>query len=427
MKAKPCSKAKAKPKPIRPADNFRDAYRALGRDLFNSDLYAAYYAERPESPVGQLKERLLTEEGPCHILYVGQRKSGKTTELLRLKEELKDDYFVVFLSVLEDMEPSDVKPVDLLLFAATRLYREAAEAGVKMGRDIEKDLAEWLLQISGDVFQTIVKEKTRGGGAGLKLKAVVAELDGGFKVNYGLRKEIRTHLAPRVAELVNQTEVICRKLKQKLGKEALVIIDDMEKAMDLEEQENMFFKHAATMSKPPCRMVYTVDRALCYLPTWKQIKASFPNSVELQSIRTMTRDDDEYAPGLDLLRGILLRRMSKDLFEPDALERVIRICNGVLSDLLSVCRNCCLDAMTTEDANRITWQMVDRNHQRLTNDFMRMIAGKYYPKLKRIHATRKAKPSTELSELLAMQAVIEYEDKAGLYYDVHPAVVPLLK
>ncbi len=420
-------KPKAKPKPIRPADNFKDAYRALGKTLFDPALFKAYYAERTESPVGRLRERLLVEEEPCHILYMGQRRSGKTTELLRLKDELKDNYFVVFLSVLEDMEPSDVKPVDLLLFAATRLYREAAEAGVKLGKDIEKDLAEWLLQLGGKVFRTTIKEKTKAGGAGIKLKPVILELDGSYKVNLGLREEIRTRLAPRVAELAAQIGIICEKVKQKTGKASLVIIDDMEKAMDLEDQEEMFFKHAATMSRPPCRIVYTVDRALCYLPTWKQVKASFPNPVEFPSVRTTTRDGNEYKPGLDLLRRILLRRMSKDMFEPDALERVVRICNGVLSDLLSVCRNCCLDALTTKDADRITWQMVDRNHQRLTDDFMRLIPGKHYPRLKSIHATRKAERGTELSELLAMQAVIEYEDKAGLYYDVHPAVVPLLK
>jgi hypothetical protein len=410
--------------PIGPADNLPDAYRALEKDLGDRELFDAYYVERADSPAERLETQLRTSDTICHVLYLGQPKSGKTTELLRLARKIEDKYFVVFLSALEDMEPSDVKPIDLLLLSATRLYEQAAKEGVKVGPDIEKDLRDWLLQNSGETFRTTIKEKTKGGGVEAGLKVVVAKLGGSFRVDSTLREEIRTRLAPRVADLCDKIEILCAKIQQKLGREPLVIIDDLEK-IDLATQEVLFHKHAATLSTPGCMTIYTASKAMCYLPSWTMVKASFPAPVEVPSIRTSTRDGGPFPPGLDLLRSILLKRMKAGLLVPEALDKLVTICNGVLSDLFAVCKTCCLEAIA-ERAAQITWQMVDRNHQSLTDDFRRMIHSECYHMLGKVHATRTAEVSKALSELMQMQAVIEYKDEKGIYYDVHPAVVPLL-
>jgi hypothetical protein len=419
-------KSKPAPEPIGPAGDFTTAYRALKKSLVDDrKLFDAYYVSRTDSPVEELKSRLLVDDENCHTLYLGTRKSGKTTELGRLAYELEDRFLVVFISVLSDMEPSDVKPIDLLLFSVAKLAAVALEANVKVGRDMENDIVEWLLQNTNEVFRTKVTETGGGAKVGAKLNAVVAEINASFGVDAKLRTEVREKLGPRVAEIAEHMRLLAAKVRQSLKKDPLIIIDDIEK-IDLADQEELFGKHAATLTRPEVRTIYAADKALVYLPSWNLIRASFPQPVEVRSLATVKRDGSPKEVGLNLLKDLLLRRMREDLFEPDALKKITEICNGVMGDLLEVAQSCCTAAMA-ENSQTITWDMVDRRYQSLSDNFRRMIDETEYPRLAEIHKTREAKKDTSLSNLLFMHAVIEYRDKIGLYYDVHPAVVPILK
>jgi hypothetical protein len=410
-------------KTIAPAGDFADAFRAMEQDLEDRSLFDAYYVERRHSPAGRLKVALETGSEPCKILYSGQNKSGKTTELLRLVHSLEDTHLVVFLSVLRDMEPGDVQALDVLLLSAAKLCGQARDAGIKLGRDIEKLMSDLLLQSTSDVFRTRVTEKAGGGGADITLPLAIVELGGNFRIDSSLRSEVRQKLEPRVGQLVEVFDMVADKVRQS-GRQPLVIIDDMEK-IDVEPAEKLFRFHAATLTRPRCRMIYTVHKAMEYLPSWNSIRSSFDDSVEVYPVRIRKRDGTAHEEGLELLRSIIRHRMKEDLFEPDAFKQVVCCCNGVLSDLLSLCRGTCLTAIEVE-TERITYNMVDRHWQDLTINYQRMIDESLYPKVADVAKTKEGKKDETLSKLLHMLAVIEYRDEDGIYYDVHPAVKPLL-
>jgi hypothetical protein len=410
---------------LSPAIDLDGAYRSLAAELDSTALFRAYYVERPESPVRKLKA-MVEASGPAwHALYLGQQKSGKTTELLRLAHELKDEFFVVFISVTRELEPSDVKPLDLLLIMATKLADEALSKRVDVGKDIQQDLQDWLVQVSGETFLTAVKEKQLAGGAGVKLKPLIFELDAGFKTSAVIRDEVRKKLEPRVADLVQRFDTLCDKVEQQTGRPPLVLIDDLEK-IDLKAQENVFFSHVATVTRPNCRIIYGASKSLCYLPLWSRLRGSYDACEELRSVRTVNRDGTENQDGLNLLREIILQRVDARLFAAKALDKLIRVGNGIFADLLEAARAACLDAKI-EGKPAITWDMVDRHFVSLSSQFSRMIPPGAYATLASIHNSRSADPSEMLSKLLFMQAVIEYEDEKGVYYDVHPAVAELLK
>jgi len=408
---------------VGPASDFAAAFRAMEQDLEEKSLFDAYYVERKHSPAGRLKAALETGSEPCKVLYSGQNKSGKTTELLRLVHGLEDSHLVVFLSVLRDMEPGDVQALDVLLLSAARLCEKAREAGVKLGRDIEKLMSDLLLQSTSDVFKTKVTKRAGGGGAGVKLGLAIAELGGNFRIDSSLRTEVRQKLEPRVGQLVEVFDMIADKVRQ-TGRQPLVVIDDMEK-IDVEPAEKLFRFHAATLTRPRCRMIYTIHKAMEYLPSWNSIRSSFDDAVEVYPVRITERDGKPHEDGLELLRSIIRQRMKEELFEPDAFRQVVCCCNGVLSDLLSLCRGACLTAIEAK-AERIPYNVVDRHWQDLTINYQRMIDESLYPKVGDVAKTREGKKDETLSKLLHMLAVIEYRDKDGIYYDIHPAVKPLL-
>jgi hypothetical protein len=410
---------------IGPATDLDGAYQSLAAELDSSASFRAYYVERPESPVRKLKAMVEASAPAWHALYLGQQKSGKTTELLRLARELKDKFFVVFLSVTQELEPSDVKPLDLLLIMATKLADQALKRRVDVGKDIQQDLQDWLVQVSGETFQTAVKEKQLDGGGGVKLKPLIFELDAGFKTSAVIRDEVRKKLEPRVADLVQRFDTLCDKVEQQTGLPPLVLIDDLEK-IDLAAQENIFRMHVATITRPKCRIIYGASKSLCYLPLWSQLRGSYDACEELRSVRTVNRDGTENQDGLKLLREIILQRVDVRLFAAGALDKLIRVGNGIFADLLEAARAACLDAKIAGKP-AITWDMVDRHFIGLSSQFSRMIPPDAYPTLVSIHDSRLANPGEMLSKLLFMQAAIEYEDDKGIYYDVHPAVAELLK
>ena len=62
------------------ASNFKDAYNKLGLQLKEKAFFDAYYVPREESPIVELKHRILMDDRPSKILFTGHRASGKTTE-----------------------------------------------------------------------------------------------------------------------------------------------------------------------------------------------------------------------------------------------------------------------------------------------------------------------------------------------------------
>ncbi len=421
VKTKPSTEKKV----TRPADNLTDAYRALEKDLEDRELFDAYYVERKYSPADELKAALEMGSEPCKILFSGQPKSGKTTELLRLLRELEETHLSVFMSVLRDLEPGDVAALDILLFSVIKLAGEAQEAGIKLGRDIKKLLTDLLLRSTSEVFKERVITKAGGGKVGFKLPFAIAELGASYGIESSLREVVREKLGPKIGELVEVFNMVAARVRQETGREPLVVIDDMEK-LDLKLVDELFRLQAATLARPKCRMIYTVSKAMEYLPSWKMVLGSFDKLVEVYPVRIAKRDGAPHEDGLELLRNILRRRMSEDLFETDAFSKVVTVCNGVLSDLFSVCRDACVSAKVA-GTGRITWDIVDRHAMNLTIHFQRMIDEDLYPVLAEVHKTRTGKKDEPLSKLLHMLAVIEYRDAEGIYYDVHPAVVPLLE
>lgn len=412
-------------KSLGPAKNLNDAYNTVLSDLKDERLFGAYYVDRPDSPIQEIKTRLTLSLTSVKILFAGQSKSGKTTELFRLIRELKDRYFTVYYSVFRDMEPADIKYQDLLIFTAIKLSEEAIREKVKIDKDIAKSLSDWLIQISGEVFKTKIKEKRKRLELGAKLRWLVGEIGGGFKTNTTLRTEIRKRLEPRIGEIIEKIDILTGTIKNNTKKDPLLIIDDLEK-VDMKVAEEIFYGHSQTLGRPNLRIIYTFPKAMTYTDKGRIIATQLSNPIHLPNIMTSNRKGKPENAGLELLKKIILKRMDESLFEPDALNHLLKTSNGVLADLFSILAGACITSLSKGNS-RITWKDVDTHFQYLTDEFRRAIREKYYPILAQVYKEKRADNDQNLWDMLHILAVLEYRDKKGIFYDVHPAVVPLLK
>jgi hypothetical protein len=412
-------------KPIGPANNLADAYNAVLSDLEDRSLFEAYYVNRPDSPINEIKTRIELSRTPIKILFAGQSKSGKTTELFRLIKELENEYFMVYYSVFRDMEPADIKYQDLLILATFKLAQEAIDKKVRIDGDLTRLLSDWLTQVSGEVLETRIKEKTKGLSLGAKLKYLVAEIGGSFKTNSTVRTEVRKKLEPRVADLIEKIDLLAATIKNKTKKDPLLIIDDLEK-VDMEVAEEIFYGHAQTLGRPNLRIIYTFPKPMTYTDKGRLVATQLSNPIHLPNIMTSSRKGEPETPGLDLLRKIILMRMEESLFEPDALDYLLKTSNGVLGDLCFVLAGACVTAISSGHF-RITWNDVDTHSNYLIDEFRRAIREPYYPTLVKVYKDKKADNDQNLWDMLQILAVLEYRDEEGIFYDVHPAIVSLLR
>ena len=411
--------------PIGPAKNLADAYNAVLSDLEDRKLFEAYYVNRPDSPIEEIKNRLILSRTPVKILFAGQTKSGKTTELFRLVGEVEGKYFTVYYSVFRDMEPADLKYQDLLLLAALKLSQEAIDQKVTVSRDITKLLSDWFIQISGEAVETRIKEKTKGLSVGAKLRYLVGELGVGFKTDATVRTEVRKRLEPGIREIVENIDILATTIKNKTKKAPLLIIDDIEK-VDMAVAEDIFYGHAQTLGRPNLHMIFLFPRAMTYTNKGRLVANQLSNPIHLPNIMTSDREGHPNDSSLDLLRQIIFKRMDSSLFEPDAFNYLLKTSNGVLSDLFSVLAGACITALST-DKSKISWQDVDEHFKRLTDQFRRAIKEECYPTLAQVYKEKRADNDQHLWDMLHILAVLEYRDEKGIFYDVHPAVVPLLQ
>src|SRR5439155_9323573 len=107
------------------------------------------YVERPDSPHLELKSFLLNNRTDPKILFSGHRGSGKSTALNRLASdsEIRQRFFVVQLSIKDELNVADLTYTDLLVAMGHRLYIEA-EKRLLLDDKLKRDLDGWSAELT---------------------------------------------------------------------------------------------------------------------------------------------------------------------------------------------------------------------------------------------------------------------------------------
>lgn len=404
-------------------DNFREAYNILGQELITEKNFNAYYVERDDSPVVELKNRIMMDDSPSKFLFTGLRASGKTTELRRLMFMLQDSHFVVYFSVLDVLDLTDIEYVDLLLCIGLKTLEAIENQKIEISEDVIEEMRLLFERIMGERLVSQVYEKRTEVGIVGRLFVLVVDLLGRYQSETKTRIEIRERTERLIQDFLESFNVLIADLQQKIEKPLLLIVDDLEK-IDLERAEEICYRHCATLTRPICKAVFTIPVSLIYATSWKQIEMTFampPYFLPLKAVKTESGEVDE--DGTDFLESIVQKRVSPDLFEEDTLKAMAKWSGGVVIDFLRMVRDCCVKAQM-EGVKQINMEFAVESFGSLIDSYWRPLQEKYYPKLKAIYESKSAKNDEDLRFLLYLCVVLEYDKKR--WYDVHPAVERIL-
>ncbi|MEB3209734.1 MAG: ATP-binding protein, partial [Leptolyngbyaceae bacterium] len=208
-------------------------------------LYIDFAPVRGGSIIEEMKDNIsfYSPEIPTCTLFTGHIGCGKSTELLRLKQELEHEGFhVVYFESSEDLEMADVDIGDVLLAIARRVSQSLDEITIAEPKGLRQMLKEAarLLQTEFEVTDVEVGVPEGFGMEGLKFSAHeggefslafgIGKITTRAKNDSGLRERLNQYLGPQKTKLLDtiNRELLGAAIAQlkKQGKRGLVVIMD---------------------------------------------------------------------------------------------------------------------------------------------------------------------------------------------------------
>ena len=374
----------------------------------------------------------INRDEPKKVLFMGHRGSGKSTELYRFGEYLKDDFRIVNFSIRDEADTADLEYVDLIFIILQQLHQQAKDDGLSVNEHILDNLDHYWndqtlienLKISKSKIEA--EAKVKGGLWGLISLAV----KGVFSIGSESKTVVREHIRPRLTQLlqsVNDLILDITRQYRAIGKTPLLIVEDLDK-LDLAIAETLFLKRKNILTAFNIHLIYTFPIFLHYSGKFSEIEAAFDHYELLSMIKVREKSGRPFETGREAIRKILERRAELSLFAPDALDFVIEKCDGSLRHLFEILQNAVLDQrMRDQNAAILDETAVRNGFQKLRSYFERTITAEDLETLKTVHYSRDKKPTAEmkLKDMLNAMAVIEYN--GDRWCAIHPAVEEILR
>ncbi len=413
------------------AGNLKEIYHLFNpnKALQDDDL-ENYYVEidQNETNIEELKIRLelsLETYEPVKLLFTGHRGSGKTTALNRLvsylNREMRDKFFIVHFSVLDLLDNNDINYTDVLFSILTKIIGKCQDEECNISPSLMERTKKW----GKSITKMEVYEDKLEGGAGFSLPVYFVELLARMKSETTTRQEIREEIQPRVSELINLINDIIAEIERS-GRQVLVIIDNLEKC-DSEKALNLFYCHSTQLTQPMCKIIYTFPISLRSSDKFTQIKMNFSDDIMYPNIKVHEKDENitRETAGRAFMKQIVTKRVSLDLFTPEALEYIIDMSGGVIREYIRIIRDSAVRAI----ARRKT--VIDKDIaveviNGLKNSYQAQLSDEDYDVLLNIYETKDIKRDEKLVGLLHNLSVLEYKNGRS-WCDLNPIVRSILE
>ncbi|NEQ36877.1 MAG: ATP-binding protein [Okeania sp. SIO3I5] len=431
--------------------------------------YINFSPVRGEQVIKNLKDTITrwSVGQPTCQLFTGHIGCGKSTELLRLKQELETEgYHVVYFESEKNLEMVDVDISDIMLAIAQKVS-ESLEKLEKLNLEEPKGL-KGLLQGVTKLLQTEIGVSAEGNIPGVGKASVSTEgslsleVPGGqFKVDEKglefvalgigkisaqakgspeLRSKLRDYLGPRtpgIIEMINKEllEPAEKKLKE-YGKKGLVVITDSLDRVDSSpkpwgrnQQEYLFVDRGEQLTSLQCHVIYTLPLALRFSNDYATLTQKLNTPEILPMVATQLRDGSECAHGMELMRQLVLARAFPELEAQERLARLeevfdsqetldylCRISGGHVRNMLRMV----IDAIKKEDSLPISRATVDKVVRNYCKEQLLAVDDNEWELLRWVVQTNKVTGDDGYQTLIRSMFVYEYEYDEDSWFDINP-------
>jgi energy-coupling factor transporter ATP-binding protein EcfA2 len=368
------------------------------------------------------------------FLFVGHTGCGKSTELSCLvsiietgtgrSDFLQKHFLPIQYSVSEVVGLYNIEFVDIALSIILGIYREMERLGYVVDESPARRVYDWLYQSQMSVPQEMPRTRETV-GLDLGLGSLIRLIDVRLKSEGEIREGIRARIRKYIPELINLINQILYEVSAITGKNILLIIDDLDKIQPLDAALNIFREHVKSLASFDCFAIYTAPISLLYDPALKHL-GQFLEIHYMPMFRVHTKEgapEPADSPYVAILREIVYRRLSPDLFDEGVVEAAINMTGGVLRELIRVIRGCCVYC-EEYGLSRITHNALNFQKNKLKSEYYRILEHDDYKWLLRVKQT-KSRADVNMRHLESL-CVLYYPNGKG-WFDVHPIVTELLE
>lgn len=373
-----------------------------------------------------------TDQQRNKIVFSGPRGCGKSTLLKAFAVEMQKEYVVVFFSVADSIEMSDVTHVNILYTIGVRLLSTATKLNIQIPKDIQSSLLRWMDTTRKTVAETTTKAEV---GIGAEILGI------GFKLQRerAFREELERKYEKRISELVGYLDRLAGLIQIKMNKPVLVIIDDLDK-LDLSVVENIYRDNVKALFSPAFRIVFTMPvSAIRESYIMRTLESESVALVQFPVTKFFSRENchnpraEPNARELKLFEDVLKKRFPTGLLAPGTARKISLLSGGVMRELMRLARECCTECMIELDIDptltdlQIDDQILKAATGNLRNNFAREMGSQsLYDIAAQVYVTSKSVEGDGFTKLLHSLMILEYEN-GDLWYDVHPLVLDLLR
>jgi hypothetical protein len=421
--------------PLTPAvrNELKTLYNALADRVLEPDdpVYVEQVnAQGPSDAVEEIATEIDWQEGGGVCLFTGQRGTGKSTELQRLKRKLENLGAVAIYTDLAEylLLTKEVEISDFLVSIAGAMS-EQLEARYKASPG---DRSYW--ERFKHFLQTEVEFKELSGTAsGVQIKAALKN-DPDFKLR--VQQAARGHVAQLVEQAHTFLAEAVKFVRQREGDpnlKVVLLVDSIERIRGVgseamavyESVRNLFFGHAEHLKVPLLHVVYTIPPYLSVLAAGAGTLMGGAVARRLVSTHIFKDRCRERDPaGLQVMRCVVEKRYPawQKLFSAEALDRLALSSGGDLREFFRLIR-LCLPAVRDDGQLPLSPDAV-KVAENAARGEMLPIPAEHLAWLQRItktHDTCLAKDADlpTLAHFLDNRLVLNYRNGSD-WYDVHP-------
>ncbi len=417
-------------------ESFREAYRNLELlPLLTETALKKFWVEYGTETIEELEQ--LVEDSPSgdsKIIFAGHRGCGKSTLLAKFGRQMADRYFVVFFSISDSIEMSDVNHINILFAIAVRLMEEAEKQQVKIKSSTKDQFYKWFAKRTRTETEEVKAETS----AGFDLFKIIT---GKLKADATIREEIKQEFLRKISDLIARINEIAAVVQNASKKEILVVIDDLDK-IDLAVVRQIYEEHIKALFQPNFRIIFTIPiSALREVRMAATLTTETNNQIVTMPVSKLFKQGERRLPNsvpisepTAMLTDIMYKRISRELIEPETVKKIIIYSGGVLRELVRITNECCriclrLIRRKPDDLEiKINAEVLQEAITNISIDFDTRIGSADYEILKQTYQyfTPNDPKEQRFLDLLHGLYVLEYRN-AKLWYDVHPIVTELLQ
>lgn len=393
-------------------------------------------------------ELSIIQDDYAHFLFTGHVGSGKSSELLKVKELLEKDYkfSVVYFDAYEELDLYNVHHTDLLLAIAYHLYNEKE---IKISKKTLQSIEDWFKEVTKTTVESEkigaeVEAGVKAGGGFPWLGELFAKFKANISKNKEQRSEIRERYKQKAIDLLDKVNRMLDSAEdnvKKNGKKGLVlIIDNLEKMSStlLKEEKDqksdisLFVDYGNLLLGLNCHLICTVPIRLLHLPIGHKLHEDFSKVFILPVIKTKEKETEKlYEKGIEKFSEIYKKRMHNleglkglSFFGNDQklLNKVILFSGGNVKTFIRIMRliifNC-----KVEDKFPMNEQVIDKVFRQETRDYDRMISDERIKRLIQVAYTKHIDVGEDSgdSEMLQLGWILVYSNGEE-WCDVEPVI-----